>query len=269
LGSQRQKIVRVFRALGLLGVVEKIHYLRVVAKYERQNKAFRLANPEFKVPPQFLAFDAYSAPDWDFYKKSGQETAVFLSTIADRFVPAGSSRRILEWGCGPARVIRHIPEAFGATAEVYGSDYNPQTIKWCTESIPEITFVENGLRPPLPFAADFFDFVYSISVFTHLSEAVSHEWMAELSRITHPGSVLVITTNGDSFVSKLLPDEIQSYKDQGIVIRGQVTEGTRIFSSCHSPAYVREKLFKGFEVLEFTPAGFPHTGQDMWVIRKP
>ncbi len=256
------------RVLGLLTIVERVHYLRVVAKHKRRNEAFYLANPDFKVPPQFLAYDAYSAPDWDFYKKSGWETAVFLSSIAHRHLPAESTLRILEWGCGPARVIRNVPEAFGAKTEVYGSDYNPQTIKWCSENIPKISFVENGLHPPLPFSAGFFDFVYSISVFTHLSESVSHEWMSELSRITHTGSILMITTNGDSFVTKLAPDEIQSYESQGTVVRGQVREGTRIFSACHSPNYVRERLFKGFEVLEFVPASFPYTDQDMWVIKK-
>jgi uncharacterized membrane protein len=78
-----------------------------------------------------------------------------------------------------------------------------------------------------------------------------------------------MTTNGDSFLAKLLPDEIETYKSKDVVVRGNVEEGKRAFSSCQSPAYLREKLSERFEVLELNPASFPYTGQDMWVLRKP
>lgn len=264
----RQRLQRVLRVSGLLGVAENVRYLITVAKLNRKGRLFHSLNPEFRLPPRALAYDAYSAPDWDFYKKSGSETADFLFSIAQRTLPQDVGVRILEWGCGPARVIRHVPSSFGPRAEVYGSDYNPETIQWCTQAIPEIHFNLNGLRPPLPFAAGFFDFIYSISVFTHLSEDVIHEWIAELARITHCGSIVVITTNGDSFTVKLLPDEIETYQSQGFVVRGNVEEGKRAFSSCQSPAYLRRQFSASFEVLEFAPASFPFTGQDMWVLKR-
>lgn len=264
-----QKIQRILRDSRLLGAIEKLLYLSSVVGCYRKNSEFSRINPGFKVPPKALAYDAYSAPDWDFYKRSGEDTAVFLAGIPMKYLPDVLSPRVFEWGCGPGRVIRHLPFAFPANTETYGSDYNQATITWCRNNIPRVNFFLNGLQPPLPFQEKFFDFIYSISVFTHLSESVSHQWIAELFRITRSGGVLVITTNGDSRQNVMLPDEIETYQGSGIVIRGNFEEGKRMFWACHSPRYLREKLFKSFDVLEYTGAGFPHTGQDYWVLRKP
>jgi hypothetical protein len=57
--------------------------------------------------------------------------------------------------------------------------------------------------------------------------------------------------------------------ENGILIRGDFEEGKKMFWACHSPKYIREKLFKEFVVLEYLPEGFPHTSQDCWILRKP
>jgi len=72
---------------------------------------------------------------------------------------------------------------------------------------------------------------------------------------------------GDAYLEKLLPDEIEAYRSRGIVLRGNVTEGSRIFSAFHSREYLTTQLFKNLEVLEFIPS--PTLGQDIWVLRKP
>ena len=66
----------------------------------------------------------------------------------------------------------------------------------------------------------------------------------------------------------MLPDELRRYRENGVVFRGQVEEGKKMYSSCHSPAYIRNILFRDFEVLEHRPAAFPFTGQDCWIIRR-
>ncbi len=79
------------------------------------------------------------------------------------------SPRICEWGCGPARTIRHLAgELADRTPVLFGTDYNSETIAWCRRNIAGVTFEVNGLEPPLPFPAAWFDAVYALSVFTHL-----------------------------------------------------------------------------------------------------
>jgi SAM-dependent methyltransferase len=268
--ASAQRFQHILRHLRLLSVADNFRYLTTVVRLSRNNREFIAANPGFDLPPKALAYDAYSAPDWTFYKQSGAETAAFLAGIIRQRLGGKEGLKILEWGCGPARVIRHLPAAVGgAGTEVYGSDYNPASIAWCRQHIPHINFVSNGLEPPLPLGAGQFDFIYAISVFTHLSEAVSQQWVAELSRVARPGGMLVVTTNGDSMQRVMLPAEQQAYRASGVVIRGYFKEGKRCFSTIYSPVFARNELFKGLEVVQHAPAGFPHTGQDYWVLRKP
>lgn len=264
-----QQIQRTLRDTGLLLSVEKIRYVVSLVKCYWKNCKFTTKYPDFSLPPKYLAYDAYSAPDWEFYKKSGEETAAFLVGVIKRYLAGSQSVRVLEWGCGPARVIRHLRPLLGSVDDIIGSDYNPESISWCKNNISGVTFLENKLQPPLTLDDDSIDFIYSISVFTHLSETVSFEWSEELFRVVRPGGVLVITTNGDSLLDMMLPDELTAYNENGYVIRGKYEEGKKMFFSCHSPAYLRHNLFKNFEVLEHIGAGFPYTGQDLWILKKP
>jgi SAM-dependent methyltransferase len=263
-----QRLQSVLRKVGLLAMVERFRYRMSVVRYLNRNREFVRDNPGFAVPPRALAYDAYSAPDWDFYKSSGESTASWLFEVVSRHAEPNVSPSIFEWGCGPARVLRHIPGVFGAKAKIYGSDYNSQTIEWCRQCIGGVQFELNSLAPPLPFGGSQFDVIYSISVFTHLSESLGRQWIAELHRVASSNAVLIISTNGDSRRGFMLPEELAKYEHQGFLVRDKFEEGKKMFFACHSPSYLRETLFKAFSILEHVPAAFPYTGQDVWVLRK-
>jgi predicted SAM-dependent methyltransferase len=162
-----------------------------------------------------------------------------------------------------------LPALFGKTVEIYGSDYNSETINWCEQNIPGIHFFLNELNPPLRHPDNKFDLVYCISVFTHLSAETGINWANELFRVLKPGGILVITTSGDNtYNTELLADEKKKYKETGIVVRGQYQEGKKMYLARHNPAYVKENLLKKFELLQYIPAGFPFIEQDCWIVRK-
>ncbi|WP_301102996.1 class I SAM-dependent methyltransferase [Propionivibrio sp.] len=260
---------RAIRELGLLNASENIRYFAKVIRCYWPNRQFKSAHPEFKTPPRELAFDAYSAPDWDFYKTSGEGTAAFLATLIKQYQSSSpDGLKVLEWGCGPARVIRHLPGVLGAGTDVSGSDYNEKSITWCSRNIPGVTFLTNELNPPLKLSGNCFDVCYSISVFTHLSNDVCRAWVKEIYRVLKHGGIFITTTNGESKLEDLFPDEIEKYRSEGVVVRGNFEEGKKMYFACHSPKYLAENLFKCFEVLEHRSANFPFTAQDMWVLRK-
>ena len=264
-----QRIQSILRQSGLLPSIEYARYFYTVLKYFPENFLFKLKFPDFKTPPRWLAFDAYSAPDFLFYKNSGEKTAKFISDLIIQHSLFNANQKIsmLEWGCGPARVIRHVPNLL-LNSNIHATDYNMHSIDWCERNIEEVSFHLNSLTPPLDFTDDYFDVVYAISVITHLSRSSILLWFKELSRVLKPNGLLIVTSNGKSCLKYLLPDEAVYFRDNGYVIRDKVEEGKKMFWSCHSPEYMQNFLFDGFIVEKYSPANFPFTNQDYWILRK-
>ena len=251
-------------------MVDSLRYLKSALGVRGKNREFLEANPGFHVPPKSLAFDAYATPDWEYYHRSGTHYAEFLKEVMRKHTSDSEAVAVMEWGCGPGRVIRHFPGLVSADATVCGSDYNPNSIAWCREHIEGVSFSTNELRPPLAHEDGSFSFVYAISVFTHLSEDSCLEWMDEISRILRPGGVFFFTTHSEASADYLLPEERAIYETHGCCSRDKVKEGKKMFGSWHHPSYIKETLMKDWELLDhITGDDFRYLHrQDAWVARK-
>jgi SAM-dependent methyltransferase len=166
------------------------------------------------------------------------------------------------------RVLRHIPGHFPPPVEILGLDYNPQTVKWCSEHFPSIRFLRNELVPPLPLEDGSIDVIYALSVFTHLSEQLHYAYVADLFRCLKSGGILIVSLHGDRSRNFLSVEEVRSYDAGKLVIRGRAVEGKRPFVAYHSPGFVRGRMFAGREILFHDNtdriSGFH---QDLWVVR--
>jgi SAM-dependent methyltransferase len=56
--------------------------------------------------------------------------------------------------------------------------------------------VRSGNLPPLPYENASFDYIYSISVFTHFDKTSFVCWGEELSRVLRPGGLALLTLHG-------------------------------------------------------------------------
>lgn len=178
--------------------------------------------------------------------------------------------KICEWGCGPARVIRHLDKVAGfEKIELFGTDYNEYSIDWCNENIKNVRFIKNSLEPPLPTENDLFDCVYAISIFTHLSEKMHYAWIRELFRIIKPNGILIFTTHGDFFANRLSPAEKALYNSGSLVIKDQAKEGKKHFAAYHPPQFIKTKFLKDFEIIKNinNPASC-QLEQEVWVAKK-
>jgi SAM-dependent methyltransferase len=108
-------------------------------------------------------------------------------------LPAGKPHRVLDFGCGLARTLRHLRDTSWYLA---GCDVDAASIEWSRRAVPGIPLEVNGDDPPMPYDDDAFDAVYAISVFTHFPTARQGPWAAELSRILRPGGLALVTTMG-------------------------------------------------------------------------
>jgi len=265
----KQRLVRILRDAKLLPVADLARFWAVQAKSARSNRAFLREHPGSVVPPRFLMYDAYAHVDYRVYFRKGRANAEYIARTARRHLGGDGPITVCEWGCGPARIIRHLPELLPAGSRVFGTDYNAQTIAWCSASLPQVTFRLNGLAPPLPFADGELDMLYAISVLTHLSEEMHLGWMAECERVVRPGGLILLTVHGDHCVAGLSAQERATYEAGRLVVRGKVKEGSRTFVAFQGPRFMREVLLRNVDLLAHNPPDAPQLAgpQDVYLVR--
>jgi len=244
----------------------KFHYQRI--KFRARNAEFRRQYPEVHLPPAYMLFEAFQL-NYRAYYEGGLKTAIgLLEKLSRHRELKGIS--ILDWGCGPARILRHLPVILDNSCEIHGTDYNSETIRWCREHIDRVTFSQNQLHPPTVYEDSYFDALYGISIFTHLSEENHRKWYAELIRITKRGGVLLLTTHGKIYRQMLTNPEREQYDQGNLVVRGKVVEGHRVYAAFQPPEYARNLFESKAEILEYIEGTVKSWGleQDIWIMRK-
>lgn len=265
----KKLIKKTLNFLGLFPFVDRARARYHGYKNKQRNQNFLSSHPHFIPPPVDLAFDAYHHVNWEFYYNSGFDHAQLFANLIKKHTLAKETLHVLDWGCGPARVLRHMTQLLSSfKPKICGVDYNEKTIKWCKKTFLEMDFALNSLSPPLSFTHDSFDVIYALSVFTHLSEQSHYAWLQELKRLVKPNGILILTLYGDFARTLLTENEKNDYESGKLVVRDDVQEGKRSFAALHSSKFVKETLFAEYEILEHvksTPKG--KIDQDIWVVR--
>lgn len=258
----RKNLSLFLRKIGLLYLADRFRFRMMRRRNRARNRSFRRQYPDVALPPDYLMYESFQL-DYERYYLNGKKTAEWLIGLAGKHADlTGAS--VLDWGCGPARVIRHLPELVkGGT--FYGTDYNRSSIAWCSANFTDIYFHTNDLMPGLVYEKELFDFVYGISIFTHLSGEAHEAWLNELIRVLKPGGILLITLHGMSFRDKLSPREAAQFDNGDLVVRGRVREGHRTFTAFHPVSWVRVWTLS-LNLLEHIPGG--EGEQDVWIFRK-
>ena len=266
----RSYLLPMAKHLGLIPFLDGLRAHWRAYKIRDTNAQFLNEHRSFVPPPIDLAFDAYKTVDWRSYYESGLiHGGCFAKIIKSHIHEPGPT--VLDWGCGPGRLIRHMPALLEELKpQLHGVDYNRKTIEWCKRTFPEIHFATNNLAPPLDFPTCFFDVIYGLSVFTHLSEASHAKWLLELRRILKPNGILIITAYGEDARQSLSPGEQADFDAGRLVVQPRVEEGKRGFAAIHSPKFVRTSMFADWKILQHIsadPQGI--SAQDVWVAALP
>jgi len=260
-------LIHILRRLRLLALADAVRFATRHLGSWRANRRFKREYPDFPTPPPHLAYDAYNRVDWPTYLEQGLRHARIFVRIIDEHL-ATPTLNVLEWGCGPGRLIRHLPALLNRRqATLTGADCNPESIAWCRDHIPGIQFLVNDMLPPFLFEDDRFDVIYCFSVFTHLSEDAQSAWAEELRRVLKPGGLLICTTHGERY-RYLLADarERQRFDEGRLVTQGNYPEGRKWFLAFHPPASVRGKLLRGFtDVQQVMTSPEDLILQDVWI----
>ncbi len=261
-------ISNLLRRLRLIYITDLIRYRLERRRNHAANRKFRKDHPEVALPPDYLIYESFQM-NYEKYYASSLENTKWLVGIIRRHIDL-KDKAILDWGCGPGRIIRHMPAVVGNGCRFYGTDYNAASIAWCTRNLPGIQFNRNDLEARLPYSDAQFDVIYGISIFTHLSEQLHYDWYRELSRVLKPGGILLLTTQGDNFKPKLSEVETKAYTSGALIVRGNVKEGHRTYSAFHPKGFM-QKLFSDARIeehIELEAGTGKYVPQDIWVVRK-
>ena len=107
--------------------------------------------------------------------------------------PITDYRSILDFGCGCGRLARMFK---GHPNRIVGCDIDERHVNWVAGNLDYMTACLTSINPQLPFDDDEFDAIFSISIFSHLTEKSQDDFLAELSRITSSEGYLFLTVHG-------------------------------------------------------------------------
>ena len=210
------------------------------------------------LPPAELRYRVSSSPDAQNFINIGKTCAEDIQ-LSLRSVghDLPQFERILDFGCGCGRTLIHLKN-FAPHAQFEGTDIDDAAIEWSKQNLRFATFNVGNASPPSDYAADSFDFIYAISVFTHLDEDYQFRWLEELRRITKPGGVLLLTVDSSLVGEKDFVFQ-RSYENGLFPAWYQ--------NAFHSEKYVIENFGKYFEVMKYLPRGM-NDHQDVVVLKK-
>ncbi|MGC2784437.1 MAG: class I SAM-dependent methyltransferase [Roseiarcus sp.] len=226
------------------------------------------------VPPVHLRKRVHGTEDIASYENVGR---ILANNVFSHLNLNGGAApfRGLDFGSGSGRVLVPLHElclkhsTSGEPVEWFGSDVDRQAIAWAQKNLGSIAkFVVNEPMPPLLFQDEFFDFIFSISVFTHIPEDMQFAWLAELSRVLKIGGSALFSTLSLDLLKNSLSDAALR-KGFYYIDGGKGTDGLPRFyrDTHHSRDYIEREWSRYFSIEVFKEKGIADH-QDLIVCKR-
>jgi SAM-dependent methyltransferase len=235
------------------------HYERFGRREKRRPLPFPGNPPEDRfpaeLPPAELRRRVHGAQEVALFERAGKVACDNLvDALAPRRVLTARSR-VLDFGCGCGRVMAYLHRKL--PAQLTGTDIDAEAIGWCRARLKDMaTFTVNGCWPPLSFADEVFDVVYSISVFTHLPEDMQTAWLVELRRVTKAGGLLLLSVHSPGLIPHEQSAARAAMRQSGFCFFAHGgTAGLPEFyqSAFHAESYVRRHWGQYFAIEAVCP----------------
>ena len=232
-------------------------------------------------PPKELIENTSGLTRQDHFASHGCDILQALSLASPK--PLASFSDTLDFGVGVGRLARLFK---GFRGKYTGVDIDARHIAWVAENLDHVNAIVTTPRKPFPFAGKRFDCVISISVFTHMNESDQFFYLKELSSITRPGAILMLTVHGERALQraenepdifKMLAIPARSVKttrqlfaNEGFSFNlqnGHLTTSEYEYGITFTPeAYIRRTWNQYFDVLQVASSAI-HDFQDIVVLQ--
>ena len=226
------------------------------------------------VPPPKLRHRVHGSIPLQGFLDVGKQVAGDLTAmLADVGHAIPAQGQILDWGCGCGRVLRFLAPALPGRA-YFGCDIDRELITWCQRHLDVGSFTHVDITPPLPYADAQFDFVYGISVLTHLDEANQDRWLAEVHRVLKPTGIAILTVHGRFDHDRLPAEKREKLERTGFLFDITSTgkfkaDGLPEYyqTAYHTAAYIERHWSNLFRIVKHCEQGINHH-QDAVILRK-
>lgn len=141
---------------------------------------------------------------WDHYSSSGATTEDYFSyhsgrsiiRVAERLIQL-RSRRVLDYGCGPGHLMRHLLDRGVACAGVEFTQGSVEAALANVGAHPLARGITYASGLPTPLADGSQDIVFAVEVVEHLGDEVLDATIGEIRRLLVPRGHVVVTTPND------------------------------------------------------------------------
>lgn len=249
-----------------------------VLREYRRLREMNIALEKLPMPDANLVYTTQGSYDVVGYRNSiisGIYTMKSYLELAG--VNLNSINNVLDFGCGTGRMLLGF-YLYCPDIRLFGCDINRDLIDWAKQNLPQdIDFRQNFIAPPLPYAGKQFDFIYLISVFTHLSLATQRLWVQELQRVIKVKGYILLTVQGETYLSLSGQSEgIHYLRRDGYLEKQAKDEGSNDFGTYHTYSFIKRLFGDNFRICGFFPNGriennrilFPIAAfQDVYVLQ--
>lgn len=153
--------------------------------------------------PGFINADMQSKYVGSSGVKALQEAARFIRVIlryaGDNGIVFDDTSKCVDFGSGWGRYTRFMLKYIHPD-NLYGLEVNAQMVEHCRKSFGMANFLRVDSFPPCDLRDNLIDMVFGYSVFSHLSPDCADAWINEFARIVRPGGLVLMTTQGRSFI---------------------------------------------------------------------
>lgn len=242
----------------------------------------------------YVAFGKRNQTEEEFESTASAVVAKIAAELSRLPAADPSTRKALEIGCGPARLMIPMSRYFG---EIHGVDISDEMIRRAQERLADIqhahAHVNSGSDLSL-FVDEYFDFVYSYVVFQHIpSREVVLNYLREIRRVLRPGGVVECQLRGASAIPRaadaqpttwngctFTSDEIAAFlAENGMLLLAISGEGTQYMwitaSKCElraEPDFSRlalKAVTAAHDGSQFVLNRGPHSCVSLWIAGMP
>ena len=209
-----------------------------------------------------------ASKDWDQYSRHCRKRFNLVSEIfrEKRNHFNNEDINVLDWGCAIGGVAILFEDKFNVA--MHASDVDPHSMKWLSNTISKIDTEVLNPGKKLPYNNNTFQYIYGISVLTHIPPEFQEFYLSELKRIASLNAVVVLTVQ--SYFAciyneeknrniKVHPRNTEELKELGIIYKSypdhvlnsmDFSKNSDYGLTYVSREYIEEVYGKYFDILE-------------------